>query len=676
MKRTDTRITRRGLIKAGATLGAVAASPAIVFRANAAPAAGELQMVPAKPNPAGQFEKLYLLKGDPLSARVSRIVTETGNPVPASPLPEGERRRLRMFHFNDMHTHITDMHRKKGDTHRLAQMVKRVKAARNAADQDEVVLFISGGDDHTGSIFDELMGWSPAEFVADAAYRSYSAAGLDIAVLGNHEFDRGAELLKTAIAHDATFPLLSANVHGSKFMQRDEDYVCAAIAEAKGLRIGFVGLTTAVDTRTGQDTDPGLAVASPVRAIENVLPAVAEVSDIVVILSHCGYGTGTHMSGKSGADRKIGEGDFDIARAAGPLTDKPVLLIGGHSHTRLNQNGINPDNMVAGVLLTQANANGKFLGEIALSVAAQNGRRGWYSSVALHKVKKRDDRVSADDPRYAGLEHDGDYDQEFEQAHVQPLIRALDGKLAEQIGRVEDAGKLVSAERTIADRYMRETAIANFMNDAIIARSATFPSGRVDLSLFNATGLSAGVAEGPLTFRQWYDVMPFADGIHVATMTGRQIKQMLDNNAKRVLRPEEVSGGKVSLSGYVSRGFLHFSEGLRYRIDFGANAGAARAVDITILGKPLEEVLDQTFTMAINTYIALGAFGEAWNGKKVAGGVGGNVIGMDLRKLNYFHTGLVYRNEIIAHIRETGVVSMASGARLDGRLSVTAGRAG
>lgn len=660
-------VSRRALLKTGAVLGLTALSPMIVFRSGAAAQAGEMKMVPATPNAGGAFERLYLLEGDALTGPVTAIVAEDGTPVPVATLNPGTRRVLRLMHFNDLHNHLTDTHAKKGDTHRFSQMVQTVRAARAEAGPDEVVLFISGGDDHTGSVFDELLGWSPDGFVADAAYRVYSAAGLDIAVLGNHEFDRGAELLKTGITRDARFPVLSANVYGSRFVQPNADYVAAAIAEAKGLRIGFIGLTTPVDTRVGQPADPTLAVASPVQAVRNLLPAVAAVSDVVVILSHCGYGSGNHQSGKAGTDRKIGEGDFDIAAAAAALTDKPVVLIGGHSHTRLNADGLDPHNLVEGVLITQAEANGRYLGEIAMSIGADQGRQAWFSSVMLHPVKARDNRVAASDPKYADLEHDGDFDAAFEAAEIAPLLAALDTKLQEVIGSVA-SGTPVSTAQTIADRYVRECVIANFMNDALVARSASFANGKIDFALFNATGLSAGVEPGPLTFRQWFDVMPYADNVHVATMTGAEIQQMLDSNAKRLLRPEEVQG--VALDSFVSRGFLHFSRGIRYRIDPGASAADARAVDVTLNGRPIAEVLDQPFTLALNSYIALGGFGEAWNGNPIAGGVPGTIASMDLRNLRYLHTGLVYRNEIIAFIRDAGTISEANGAALDGRLTV------
>lgn len=664
MQRTTLSLSRRSFL---ATATAVALSPMITFRAAAQAGPGELLMVPTEPNPAGSAERLFLLKGDPLAGPINAIVTEAGNPVPAPALAEGERRVLRLMHFNDLHNHITEMHATRGDTHRLSQMVQRVNALRAAAAEDEVVFFISGGDDHTGSVFDELLGWAPGEFVADAGYRAASAAGVDIAVLGNHEFDRGAEMLRMGIEADAAFPVLTANVHGSQHLARDRDYVAAAVLEAKGLRVGFIGLTTQIDTRTGQPDDPGMQVASPVAAVSNIMPALSAICDVVVILSHCGYGSGQHRSGKAGAARLIGEGDFDIAEAAGRLTDKPVVLIGGHSHTALNAEGIDPDNVIEGVLMTQAEANGRWLGEVAMSVRANGGRQGWFTHVGLHPIKARDNRVAADDPRAATLETDGDYDQDFEARVVAPLIAALDDKLAQTIGSVATDADVLP-ERVIADRYCRETALLNFMNDALVARSRTFPGGPVDLALFNATAIITGLQHGPLSFGDWYAVMPYADQVHVATMTGAQIGEMLQSNAHRLVREDEIAG--LDLSGFVSRGFLHFSSGIRYRIELGADATQARALDITIKGRPLDEVRDDRFTLAINTYVRLGGFAEAWNGQPIVAGVPGEIAGMDLRGLDYSHPGLVYRNEIIAHMREAGGISAASGARVDGRLIV------
>ena len=165
--------------------------------------------------------------------------------------------------------------------------------------------------------------------------------------------------------------------------------------------------------------------------------------------------------------------------------------------------------------------------------------------------------------------------------------------------------------------------------------------------------------------------MPYADVVDVATLTGAQLRDMLDNNAKRLLRPEEVAD--ANLSGFVSRGFLHFSSGIRYQIATGGSAAEAKAVNITLNGERIEDVLDKRFTLAFNSYISLGAFGETWNGKPIGGGVQGEIASVDVRKLPFDHTGLVYRNEIIAAIRDMKVISKETGAVLDGRVGL-AGR--
>ncbi|WP_156453063.1 bifunctional metallophosphatase/5'-nucleotidase [Polycladidibacter stylochi] len=663
-----TKLTRRNFLAASGSLSLTAALlPTIVTRANAKAMAGELAMVPVTPNAKGAFDKLYMLHGDPLAGPINTIVTQQGKPAPQQLMADGEQRILRIMHFNDMHNHLTEFHSKKGDTHRFSQIVKMVKQAKAEAKPNEIVLFVSGGDDHTGSIFDELMGWNPEEFVVDAGYKAYSEAGLDISVLGNHEFDRGARQLKQGLERDCNFPVLSANVHGSKDLHMNKDYAPAALAEVNGLRIGFIGLTTAIDTRVGQENDPDLAVASPVTAIKNIYSAVEAVSDVVVILSHCGYGKGKHISGKAATARMIGEGDFAIAEAVSPMINKPVVLIGGHSHTLLNAEGIDTANMVGGLLLTQAKAHGRYLGDISMSIAANKGQEGWFNSVQTHATKKRDQRVASSDPKFSKLEQEGDYDQEFETSVIAPMVSALETKLSEVIGRVTD-DTLINTERTVNDRYIGESALANFMNDTLVKRSATFPSGKVDFALFNATGLSKGVGAGALSFRQWFDVMPYADAVHVARMSGAQIRDFLNSNAKRLLRPEEVA--QTDRGGFVSRGFLHFSSGIRYELVLGNSAAEAYARNITLNGTPIERVLDKEFTIAFNTYISLGGFGEAWNGKPIGGGVAGDIASMDVRNLDYDNTGLVYRNEIIAAIRDMKDVSPKTGVILDKRLKV------
>jgi 5'-nucleotidase / UDP-sugar diphosphatase len=628
--------------------------------------AGTLEIVKGQPNPTGVLEELYLIRGDAYSGPVNAIKPGKGVTLPKSELTGDRDIKLTLFHFNDLHNNLTIPHAKKGDTHIFSQMYQIVNKARESAGPDEVALFVSAGDDHTGAVLDELVGWDETSFVMSPAYRIYSAAGLDAAVIGNHELDRGAAILRKAITQDARFPLLSANLHGSAHLTVG-DYSSAALGVSKGLRIGFIGLTTPVDTHTGEVSDPELAVAGPIATVNNILPALAEISDVVIILSHVGFGEAA-----GAADRYIVEGDVALARAVSKLTDKPVIIVGGHTHTALNQDGLTPETIIDGIPILQAGGKAKFLGEFNTIISEGNRKNGMNDfSARLIALKMRDDRVQPDDPKYAGLEHDGDYDAAFENRVIEPIMAKLKNRLDQPIAKIKDE-PAVGREQTIADRYIGESVLANFMNDAVVARSATFPDGRVDIALFNASGVNAGIpTQGELTFADWYNVMPFADTIQVGEMTGQQIKDMLVNNAKRLVRPEDLKADPpVDLNGYVSRGFLHFSGAVRYTIELNDSATEATATDITLNGKPIDDVLDKTFVVAFNSYVGAGAYGESWNGNPIGAGVKGDIIGYDLKNISKHDTGLVYRNEIVLYIREQGVVSPETGAKKDGRLVV------
>lgn len=100
----------------------------------------------------------------------------------------------------------------------------------------------------------------------------------------------------------------------------------------------------------------------------------------------------------------------------------------------------------------------------------------------------------------------------------------------------------------------------------------------------------------------------------------------------------------------------------------GEDATEAVAQDITLFGDPIDDVLDETFNVAINSYLAVGRGG--WNGEPIGAGLPEDVPGFDLRTFDAHDTGLIYRNEIVRHIREVGEVSAETGAAKDGRLQV------
>ena len=565
--------------------------------------------------------------------------------------------------FPDAVVHDQEILSKKGDTHRVAQMIKIVDAARKNADERNIVLFFSAGDEHTGTPFDELLGWNAQEFIADPAYRILSAAGLDVAVLGNHEVDRGYELLAKAVRQDAAFPVLSANIIGSRWATPDV-VKPAAIGIAKGLRIGLIGLTTPEETREATVEDPNVRITAPLESIEYYLPRMEPFVDVFVVLSHLGF---------EGEERhRVSVGDRAVAEAASRCTGKPVLVIGGHTHSILNKNGLEAANIVEGIPLLQAGSYGAGLGRLDVSLTRKEGGYAAEDMKAvLLPIKSRDDRVAPSQKGWVDLEHEGDYDGRFEKENVEPILARLAGKMKEKLGRTA-ATQGFSTERILAERYVGECGMANYMNDMIVARSTNFPGGPVDLAVFNASGIASGVDRNTdVSFGDWFKVMPYADNIVIISLTGTQLLDLLRSNAQRLVRPEELTGTKpVALDGFISRGFLHFSSDLRYEIRLRANAEAATVENASFKGVDLQKIPDKIFRIAFSTYIANGF--EGWKTSPVGAGLPQGILAWNLAALDKLDTGFVYRNEIIAGIRERGRITPFGGAieLLDGRVTL------
>lgn len=608
-----------------------------------------LKVIKGTPNPKGHVEDLYLFKGEVSTDSISIDQSETKLPNAST---DGKASKLAVFHFNDMHGNIVK-YDQKGDTHTLSQMVKKVSDYSNANPND-AVLFVSAGDDHIGSTFDELLGNTPEEFIKSAPYTAYSAGGLDFSVIGNHELDKQSEIFKKSVEKDAKFSVLSSNIVGSQF---DIPYYPAAIAVVKGLRIGVVGVTNPKEVSLHTPTDKNLSATDPLESISGLLPAMEPYCDAFVVISHNGYDKST--------DRyTLNFGDSSIAEKIATLTKLPSVVVGGHTHTILNEKGLEDTNVFSGVPVLQAGEHGKYLGEFIMSF--KDGGKADYSAL-LHPILPG----TSKDPT-AKLETSSDYDTNFQVSVIDPIKQELDKKLKQVFSKTGNT-ELVTDEVTDNDRYIGESAMANFFNDAIVKQSANMQSGQVDLAMINATGLSGLNRNSDITYGDMYQLMPYADTLSYVTVTGKDIKDIVTNNALRINKKEDMIpfGGNLDPAAFIEHGFMHFSSGIRYTIVLGNTSDKNAVEDLTINGEPVDNVLDKEYTILISTYTANGRGG--WKGEPIGQGLPDNVIGYDiptLVKKKGYDTSIVYRNELIDYIKKNKVIDESTGLVKDGRLLV------
>lgn len=583
-----------------------------------------LQVKRGYPNPNGAEDtELYLLEGD-ATAGDGQIEISSDYDL-LSPRWRYNKRpfRLKLLHFNDLHGHISRIRRASGNVPIFSKIVSYIRQNRAACAGNDyrAVLVFSGGDDIIGSPFDTLVGNCPENYDVHAGYDLYSKAGVDAGVLGNHEFDLGAKLLCHAIRTDAGFPLLSANLKPTA--QLKGCYSPAAIFVVKGVRIGVIGLTTPFDMWSRGDTE--VEIVDPLAVVKRILPGVRAMSDVVVIVSHLGRKLGAETAPVRMA------GDVELAESL-PF-GAVELIIGAHTHDALNEGGLELNNVVNGIPIVQAGYGGRYLGEVDIVIRD----RPTVADVHLN--------FTAEMP----------VDEEFETKYVFSLFKKIRPIFERKLGRVEDTWE-ITGDACCDDCAFNESALHNFITDTMVSgcRAAGY---EVDFAVLDSSALRAGLTPGSvLTYADWLQVLPYADTLVICEMTGAQVRDFIDDNARRV----DISG-----EPHEERGFLQFSKEIRYRIKIAGERSQIRAQDITIGGVPIEEQLDRTFIFVCTSFFR--GLAHIWEEQAMAS--------MDLFRYSpkdeaCFDSELFLRDVTLARIEKFQGVTRESGAIKDGRLIV------
>lgn len=544
--------------------------------------------------PDSRKEGLYLFVGD-ATVPIRQIQFDGCEPS-SFQLTEGQSAsaRLRVLHVNDLH----------GQIERISSLAGRIAERKN--DPHTALLTLSAGDEIVGAVADELL----AE--RHAVYQLYSAADVDAAVLGNHDFDYGLENLAAGIKRDANFPVLAANLRTSGALSGL--YYPAVLYVKKGLRIGVIGLATAAQVRYPRNTL--FEIVDPVTVTKNLLSVMKPLCDLVVILSHLGYSKEARWVP---APVECA-GDVELAQA---LPEGSVaLIVGGHSHNLLNEKGLLAENIVNGVPIVQAGAFGDYLGEVEISV--------------------KNAEVSVDNAtlkRTADLETDADFDER----NIQPLFSEIKNIEAKVLGQVEN---ITGLGMDLTSFPTQELPLANFITDGIVTQLGKLGYA-VDFAALDASAMMSSVPVGEsLTFGDWFKVMPYADTLCIYQITGDEFLSLLRENPLR-------------MSESIEQGFLQFSKAIRYKI----NLKTRSIRNVFINGIPIEEKEKTTFYFATSNFTR--ELAARWeNGQD-------QDRENPLQRLQDFphqETNLYLRKILVDYIQEQGGITEIGGAACDGRL--------
>lgn len=283
----------------------------------------------------------------------------TGGLSPASLLVSGIR-KLTILHTNDTHSRIDPFPLSDPKFPGLGGVARRAEIINNIRRKENNVLLLDSGDIFQGTPYFNLFG-------GEVEFKAMSAMKYDCATFGNHDFDNGIDGLVSKLPF-AKFPFINTNyrLEDTALSGKYQPYT---ILIKDGIRIGIIGIGIDLNGLVDQRLVVGLEYTDPVKTANETASLLMKDlgCNLVICLSHLGY--------KYNSDQIS-----DVRLAA--LTKNIDIILGGHTHTFLDQPDIVKNSEQKNVLIAQTGFAGIRLGRIDL-LFCENGKKLLHSSSTI-----------------------------------------------------------------------------------------------------------------------------------------------------------------------------------------------------------------------------------------------------------------------------------------------------
>lgn len=478
-----------------------------------------------------------------------------------------------------------------------AYLASLVQALREGAKHSVVV---SSGD---------LIGGTPlvsALFRHESTIDIANRIGVDLAIPGNHEFDAGKDellrVLRGGCAENkaeaptascpfgryegARFPMFAANVVGADGRTL---FAPSVVREFGGVRIGFIGAVTKITPSIVVPSGvAGLRFTDEAEAINVEAQRLKEQGiQAMVAVIHEGGETGTPGQplewNDAGCPAPRGA-IFDIVKR---LTQDVDLVLSAHTHQGYRC-------LVDGRAVMQATALGRGVSVADLVIdpatgdidRARTAHRNLPVFNAGSDARLRATIIGAESEPWATALKKAQGSAEVA-ARVAEYAKAAAPRAQRSVGRIGGS----------FDRSGRgDSAAGRLIADSQWLASRSSDRGGAEFALMNPGGvrsdlLCRGVPPCPVSYGDIFTMQPFGNSLVVMTLSGVDLKQMLEDQQ----RP-----------GRTGPHFLIPSSSLTYRWDAKAPYGE-RVKDLRIGGQPLDLSRDVRFT--VNSFLAEGGDG-------------------------------------------------------------------
>ncbi len=480
---------------------------------------------------------------------------------------------LNLLTINDFHGRIDT------NTVKFAGTVEQLRAADGANGAN--TLLVGAGDFIGASLF------ASAVAKDQPTIDVMNELGLNVSAVGNHEFDQGWEDLRNRViagGTNATWDYLGANVYeaGTTTPALPEYHVY----DVAGVRVGVIGAVT-VETPT-LVSPAGVATldfGDPVDAVNRVADELTDgdpsngEADVLVASFHEGAPDGSKTLEQNVA---VGPAFAEIVNDVSP---KVAAIVTGHTHQAYAYEAPWPGNAGKTRPIIQTGSYGANVGHITLSIDPTS--------------KSVLDSTVANQPRTT------DADQTLIDTY--PRVKAIDKtvtaalKYAETIGNdpvgsvttdittatlpADTTSSVCSTTGVARDDRASESTLGNLVASALLDRLSEPEVGGAQIAVVNPGGLRADLCyapDGVITYAEANGVLPFVNNLGTTTLTGAQVKTMLEQQWQLD------ANGNVPTRPYLQLGL---SKNVTYTYDPKAQQNH-HITSVTVDGKPLDPTAD------------------------------------------------------------------------------------
>jgi len=257
----------------------------------------------------------------------------------SSPRPS----RLSILHTNDTHSRIDPFPASDSKYPNKGGVLGRMAAIHPFRQEEEQMLLLDAGDIFQGTPYFNF-------FKGEIEIKLMSSMGYDAATMGNHDFDAGLDGFEKQLKH-ADFPFLTSNYDFRNTLLEGRTQAHTVFKKGSW-KVGVFGLGIELDGLVQQSQFLETQYLDPIEmAQEQVKQLKKKDCNLIVCLSHLGY--------KYGNDKVS---DLHLAR----LCPEINIIIGGHTHTFLDQGRLIKHSDNQETLIAQTGWGGINLGRITV----------------------------------------------------------------------------------------------------------------------------------------------------------------------------------------------------------------------------------------------------------------------------------------------------------------------